>query len=371
MPGIPTFDPQGSPGEAGEVYRRSADTASSLMERGQRMRQQDQLMEMQREQFEVARPVMRAKAAADVATIGATLTNAKQVEDYRRRFAEESPQALREFQDIQNATYTAEETDESGNIVKPAERDWRGYYDALQNLRAKYNWMGLVQEGQGFIKQLDAAATQAHVDAVTDAKFKQQQEILTLTNDRLLDVARIRSVPKGSKEERWFQLMQQARLDGDSEAFNLYEGLLQKAQATSAGTSRGFAQILDQYERVKADPNSTPEELSLWESRAKTAAAGSGLNFLFMGAGGGPESVPHTSAAGTSPAITNKPGTPESTTGGISATPSGRMAEVTPPKTETAAPEYKTSGDVARAVAAGTLKREDALKILREQFGLK
>ena len=176
---LPTFTPAGRPGEVGATFLNTLDKSQSLMERADANRRANQLAEQQRVQFDILKPVIQAKAQADIASAGATLANAKMQQDLRKRAALEAPMAQKEFESAMSVNIPAAEDPASSEALQP---DWNGVFDTLQNLRAKYNYMSLLPEYKGFIATLDDASAKAFTQGQTIAHIQSQQMMAAQRN---------------------------------------------------------------------------------------------------------------------------------------------------------------------------------------------
>lgn len=85
MPGLPQFDPQGRPGEAAEAFSSGMNDAQSWMNQAQNRAAQKQQMEEAHQRFEFQKPVLQAKAAADL--IGANNDRDEMVGMQKNRIA--------------------------------------------------------------------------------------------------------------------------------------------------------------------------------------------------------------------------------------------------------------------------------------------
>lgn len=182
MPGLPEFMPAQSPSEASRVANetamtraRIAESRSSIMERAAQSQRAQQQLELEREKWDVMRPVLQAQAGANIAMAGAELANAKATQDARARMATAFPQAQREFELMSTLSYQPAPVDADGNPKvddqgNPVEgqRDWQGAFEGYQDLAAKYNWMSLVPEGRQFLDRVHEQAISAHQMVMAD-----------------------------------------------------------------------------------------------------------------------------------------------------------------------------------------------------------
>ena len=174
---LPTFDPQGSAAEAPQVFNATAETTSSIMARAQQSQRAEQELEMKRQQFEVQKPVMMAKAQADIATAGAQLATTKRLQDLRTQFASIAPQAMQEYLQVAQTAYKPAPVDEDGNPTGEGAPDWVSQYEGYQDLRAKYSQFDVLPEGKQMLDSFEKSGFYAHTNYLADMKMRTDQAI--------------------------------------------------------------------------------------------------------------------------------------------------------------------------------------------------
>lgn len=169
---LPTFDPQGRPGEAVDAGLQGFSTGLSWMDKIQQMRQrqdQDERAQAQEQRnqaiFEVTQPVRQAAAQADLVTAQATLANATRMQNLRTQAAAVSKQANDDFIDANQLA------------------DFDAKASALAEVQQKYSWMSLLPEYKGFVDTVNHARADAHASAVADMNMERQLEASRLSNE--------------------------------------------------------------------------------------------------------------------------------------------------------------------------------------------
>jgi hypothetical protein len=184
---IPTFESGGNPSVASQGFEQGVNLGESMMDRAQRRQllqgreERDKLEEDHKQAaYTLMQPVMAAKAQADLAANVATLANAKHNEELKKRAAEESVNAAKEFTDA--------------NMLA----DFDAKASALAEVQAKYSWMAMFPEYKGFVDTLNHTRAEAHLSAIADAKLEEQ-----LANAQAARDARIEgeTIKAGSRTE--------------------------------------------------------------------------------------------------------------------------------------------------------------------------
>lgn len=277
-------------------------TGASLMARKQEMQlreRQAQLAEEEarrrQDQFEMLRPAMAAKATADIAEAGATVTGLEQAEKARTWANGILPQARSDFDDVMQM--------EDPDMRAAAALQWIGTYGQLESV-ASYS--------AEFKSKKDIAA-KLHQEAVAlrhlGVQIEGNKDIAKIRGDTAVEVAGTRA-QAGDKIGRYRAALDEARASGDQEAIQLYSNLLQKAQASPINTAYGSEQMQQKLEAARASGDA--EEVQFWEKRIRALTErgvrkGAGLSDARAG---GIFDAPAAPAAGTpaaSPAPSPKP----------------------------------------------------------------
>src|SRR5438270_196113 len=127
------FTPYLPPGGIVDAAFSGANQMQSLMDRGQQMRQRQEMADRQRQIYEVGKPVMEAKARADLALAQGTLKNAEMLQNLQGKFGADSVAASKELQDAMQAG------------------DYQTITDRLSQVQQKYAYFNLLPEGKPFI----------------------------------------------------------------------------------------------------------------------------------------------------------------------------------------------------------------------------
>jgi len=204
---LPTFDPQGRATDASQVANTTRDSMSSMMERAAESRRQDQQLAMQKEQWDFQKPIMQAKANADMQEFGAKMYAVKQTQDLRAQFNASVPQIMAEIAQVDRSAYVppnqqtpttegpagADEfrtplPNTPGSKVAPQQNtmgdtDWAGQAQRYDTLAAKLSPFAGLREGKALIDTLQAQGLQAHARFLASA----QQKFLTTQKGLELD----------------------------------------------------------------------------------------------------------------------------------------------------------------------------------------
>lgn len=148
------FTPYLPPGGIVDAAFSGANQMQSLMDRGQQMRQRQEMADRQREIYEVGRPVMEAKAQADLAVAQGTLYNARQQQVLRSQFGQASKAAGTEYTEALKLPTYQEQA------------------DALSGIAQKYSYFELFPEGKAFIDTIQNKQIQQSHSAILDQQTK-------------------------------------------------------------------------------------------------------------------------------------------------------------------------------------------------------
>jgi hypothetical protein len=160
------FTPYLPPGGIVDAAFSGANQMQSLMDRGQQMRQRQEMADRQKEIFDVGRPVMEAKAQADLAVAQGTLYNARQIQQLRSQFGEASKAAGAEYQAaMQQPTYEKQA-------------------NALSDVAQKYSYFELFPEGKAFMDTIQNKGLQQTHYGILDT---QNRAALARENQRFED----------------------------------------------------------------------------------------------------------------------------------------------------------------------------------------
>jgi len=254
------FTPYLPPGGIVDAAFSGASQMQSLMERGQQMRQSAEQAQRQREIYEVGRPVMEAKAQADLAVAQGTLYNARQIQQLRGQFGMQSKEASAEYeQAMQLPTYKEQAK-------------------ALSEVAQKYSYFELIPEGKAFIQTVQNMQLQQHNSAILNSKGQQ-----ALDRERMMAEGRISVVQAKGDETR---ATDAAAGKGRSKEVNdiIYASTLDQDNPELADQIRQHAitiavnktktaeaiQLEQEIRKMKADPTSDPAAIARLETRAKT-----------------------------------------------------------------------------------------------------
>ncbi|HVW21682.1 MAG TPA: hypothetical protein VHC86_10750 [Opitutaceae bacterium] len=94
------FEPGAPANSVTQSMLAGLNAGGSMMERAQRMREQQQSMDLQAQQAAILQPAMRAKAQADIAEAGATVDAITQAQNMRTAVAGLVPQARADFHNL-------------------------------------------------------------------------------------------------------------------------------------------------------------------------------------------------------------------------------------------------------------------------------
>ncbi len=159
MPVLPDFQPEGHPGEASGAFAQGVSDRNSWMAQAQERQLREQEMQQRAQEVqknEILKPVIEAKAQADLVGAASQIAGAKRIQEFRTQASLAFNTANNEFLDASQLA------------------DWNEKSNALAALQAKYQWMSLVPEYKGFIDTINDERLKAHGSAVADAKLEEQ-----------------------------------------------------------------------------------------------------------------------------------------------------------------------------------------------------
>lgn len=168
-----------------DTYREAADTSLSIMERKQQMAQKDQVLTMNqqaqdlnREKWDLEKPVLQAKLNADILSYGFDITDRKATEEFRAKAATAATELGTKFRDVIQI------------------KDWEERSTQLKVLQQEYGWLGRFDQFAPVIKAVDESRAEAVSNLLTEKKLEDTLEIkkqeAALRNQYLLDSQRQR-----------------------------------------------------------------------------------------------------------------------------------------------------------------------------------
>lgn len=191
----------------------AVEAPGSWIDRAQERSVRQQEQNQQRQQFEILKPVIQAKAQADQATALAGLQAAHRMEAMRTEAANVAPQALEDFLNatkIENVDLRAQE---------------------LDRVAGRYAWLENLPENKPFITTLNDARAKAHVESISVGKLQQAKEasVLRAQTDESQIAQRASAAELKAKTDVEMKAMQQEMEKMKQENANL------RTQATTAG----------------------------------------------------------------------------------------------------------------------------------------
>ena len=164
-----------------DTFRETA----SIMERKQEARQREQALAMQqqaqdlqREKWNVERPIIQAKLNADILSYGFDLTDRKATEEFRAKAATAATELGTKFREV----------------IQLA--DWEERSTQLKNLQQEYGWLGRFEQFAPVVKAVDDSRAEAVSNILAEKKLEDTLEIrkqeAALRNQYLLDSQRQR-----------------------------------------------------------------------------------------------------------------------------------------------------------------------------------
>jgi len=255
------FTPYLPPGGIVDAAFSGASQMQSLMAHGQQMRESAEQAQRAKEIYEVGRPVMEAKAQADLAVAQGTLYNARQVQQLRAQFGQASKDAGAEYQKaMQLPTYEQQA-------------------NALSDVAQKYSYFELFPEGKAFMDTIQNKGLQQTHYGILDtqnraALAREQQRFedetaLTITKG---DEARKTNAAYGkgeSKNEKDMRLVQSLRDQGRTDDAN---ALVNGLKGGRGGKPSADIQLVDRIAEETRNPNGDPEVLALLKARLRKSA---------------------------------------------------------------------------------------------------
>lgn len=168
-----------------DTYREAADTSLSIMERKQQMAQKDQVLTMNqqaqdlnREKWDLEKPVLQVKLNADILSYGFDITDRKATEEFRAKAATAATELGTKFRDVIQI------------------KDWEERSTQLKVLQQEYGWLGRFDQFAPVIKAVDESRAEAVSNLLTEKKLEDTLEIkkqeAALRNQYLLDSQRQR-----------------------------------------------------------------------------------------------------------------------------------------------------------------------------------
>jgi hypothetical protein len=143
-----------------DTYRQSADTTLSIMERKQQMRQREQAaamnqqaQDLQREKWEIEKPLIQAKLNADILSYGFDLTDRKATEELRAKAATAAAELGTKFREVIQIS------------------SWDEQNIQLMGLQQEYGWLGRFPRFAPVIKAVDGARGEVAANLLTEQKF--------------------------------------------------------------------------------------------------------------------------------------------------------------------------------------------------------
>lgn len=303
----PTFEPESTPGASVAAYSRGVDQGQTWMERSNQMglqQQQEKLNQQQIVQHEILRPVVEAKAKADLATAANTLTSAKTLQDLRTKAAMLGPQAEQEL------------------ITASQIPDFATQEAKLGELQAKYSWMENVPEMKPLVTTIDNARAKATTMVLANKHIESAQAIADTRASGALDVATERTKSASAIADLKTKTdleKQQRELEHKREVDDLQRELAQlksttattvgaghdTARTTSAETT-GAARVQSSAGRVYAEEADTLEKAAQNETdaEAKTLLQKKAQAYRAKSEQALKPSSPAAAAPGGAPAVT-------------------------------------------------------------------
>jgi hypothetical protein len=302
------FTPYLPPGGIVDAAFSGANQMQSLMDRGQMMRQRQEMADRQREIYEVGKPVMEAKAQADLALAQGTLQNAKLLQDLRGKFGGDSVAAAKELQDAMQAG------------------DYQAITDKLSQVQQKYAYFNLLPEGKPFIDTVKEFQLQSHNDSILNRHTLSQMDIQDESHkNRMLELqtrgAQLKELYAQTGKGQTVNARDEAKAQeyeaaGDYEAANrLRSSMNQKntpkpGPVTRSGQVARFNQAIQDADAkaLEAEDQGDVELAARWHQESADQAQAK-KNYLVRPAGQNPDFSHWTGGAPANPGGTGVPGT--------------------------------------------------------------
>jgi hypothetical protein len=250
---LPTFNPEGSAADAAQIFNASANTTSSIMDRAAQSKRADQQLEMQRQQFEIQKPVLMAQAQAQIAHAGAQLIATKKFADLDTQFSQQLPQIIQAREEIARGSYLPAPLDADGNPTGDGAPDWAGAYDAYNALAARLSPFSDLKEGKAIIDSINLAAFDAHTNFITDQTMKTHQAIAEQARQEAMN----RAILGAQSREAVGAGHDAAKLQGDT--------IGATSRETVAGVNAGVRQnssVMSAYTEIAKELDSAAEKES-------------------------------------------------------------------------------------------------------------
>jgi len=143
-----------------DTFRETA----SIMERKQEARQREQALalqqqaqDLQREKWNVERPIIQAKLNADILSYGFDLTDRRATEELRAKAATAAAELGTKFRDV----------------IQLA--DWEERNTQLKNLQMEYGWLNRFEQFAPMVKAVDDSRAEAVANILTEKKLDMVQ----------------------------------------------------------------------------------------------------------------------------------------------------------------------------------------------------
>ncbi len=210
---------------------RAADFGQSFMQRRQKQQWEAEDRDVAARQRELAAPVVQSKLLADQASALSSLETFKQQNRLKTRFASEAPTANEEYQAaLALPTFAAQER-------------------ALAVLQPKYSWMGMIDEGKGFVSALNNSRAQAFQYALADHKIDNDMKAIDARNRGVVEAIGARGVEtrktnaeigRGlTTDQKLRNSLQAAIDDGDEEGAAFYQARINRLSRPTSGFTTG------------------------------------------------------------------------------------------------------------------------------------
>jgi hypothetical protein len=340
------FTPYLPPGGIVDAAFSGASQMQSLMDRGQQMRQRQEMADRQREIYEVGKPVMEAKAQADLALAQGTLQNAKLLQDLRGKFGGDSVAAAKELQDAMQAG------------------DYQAITDKLSQVQQKYAYFNLLPEGKPFIDTVKEYQLQSHNDAILNRHTLSTMDIHDEEHKNRMAELQLRGAQtKALYEETGKGLSTDARNElearrreeqGDTEgaarlrAVTTKKGTPAPGPVTRSGQVAKFNQAIQDADAMalEAEDQGDMELAARWHQESADQAQAK-KNYLVRPAGQNPDFSHWTGGAPANPGGTGVPGTKATPAKGA---PAGKLYSIDP-ASKTVAPISKDPKEILKALS--------------------
>lgn len=253
MPALPTFDPQGRPGEAAKI---ASDTTQSWMKLRQDQEMNRQIMEQRQQEIvqnEILRPVLEVKAQADLVKAKSDFDGAIKTQEMRKSAYDLLDQASSDF-DFLNLVPDAK-------VRANLSREWLSRYSQLAN----------IAELKGQVSQWNHLATSNILD-------EQKLKILGGVGKEMFDAMTAGMTPEERKSAAQVKLGLKGRQSGVSNQ-SLKVTLPDGKEATMVFDRGTGKYAIPQVESASGGPAASPEADNPFvgqttEEKARTGEAG-------------------------------------------------------------------------------------------------